>query len=1424
MQHKDGWGARRRALVWVAMSWLMVLGMHAQGVSTTTVQGTLYLANGQPGSGTLLVKWPAFTTAAGQAITAGSTTVQVPADGFVSISLAPNQGATPAGEYYTAVYYLSDGSSNTEYWIVPSVPQATIAQVRAQVMPSAQAVQAASKAYVDQSISQLTQSLLTASGGTLSGPLYLNSDPSQPLQAADKHYVDTLFAEAVPLTGATLTGPLTATRLGASWQVDQFAGADFGARLQACVNALAPAYGGICDARNFTGSQTISANVTLSTANTTVLLPCATISTASQIVVPAGIRNVSLRGCALRGGSQASGAVGGTVFAYSGSAAMLQVGDPSYAVDTPGFHIDNAVINTTAATSAAAQALAAYRAQELDIESLYLQGNANQTAITLDGTGNYTGGTFLDNQIDGYLTAVNAIGHQAANPATTDWLNASTFVRLHIDCPTSSGSPMAGTTGINLQQGDGNTFTGGDVEGCATALHLGANAQNNTIVGLRNENSSRQIVADAGSAYNNWITGGTMFTGQLVDNGTRNSFLDTFHRSFNALNGDWYGSQQDATLTNHFRLGIGAGNERGLLNRYQTDAGYRWTMGLSDATAGEQFYQVLDELNGVYRLSIGQYNSGQSSTNNQTVLNSAGTGAVVLNGSNGSGTGGVIFGSGGAAETTVATVDKAGNAQFNGALQVGGTSQSTGTMTVRNNADAEVDYYLWPGLTASQKGSFTYKDWNGASQWYMVKDASNNWALNSAIGGLDSFKAYQSTNSGDTYIDASNPTGVVRVNYETGSGGGFKVYGGNSSTLYASFTGASSIAFPGLAAGSGHNCLQIDTSGYVTNTGSACGSGSGGSASVSSSTSGYIAYYTANGTSLGGVSSVPLNAGGTGATTATQALANLGALPTAGGTLTGPLNGTSAVWNGPVTTEGLATWCATTPCPELDTYDNPQQPGGGYTGANFAYKAFTQAASSTGYEGFSTHHVHIDADQGGAYNYNGSTGVKTDYIAELQTAAMRTVGQHWLTQGTMGCFGGGDCAPSGMELELYGGVIADGDEGAEAYRGQLDQGTYLFTGAVSGVSGNVLTISSPVNASTLGEQRSLIDTSSTYTSGSISGVSGLTFSGSNTAWTSYIPAGSKATICFDWLTSAGNPKMCFQGTVNSNTSWTMDTYYFEGTNAMTSWPFGVSTGAYHMYRGSMVTQVGLPLGSTVTVANGAAFTPGVSTVEEEISPTQNFVGARIVLNKSVGLPLNTEAGVYVVNASPTGLPITNAYSVDGNFSRAAYYFGTGSLQSVVMTQSDPTVALLYDSVVNANSVTVLRLYDQSGNTRTLAFNRATNQLSFSNGFYINLASGAVGNAGWSVSAAGAASFSSVQAPGMAIRSGSWSISAGTSTAVTFSPAFTTTPTSCAVTPTGDPTAVGAIWYSGLSTTGMTVNVHTSGTIGGTYQCDVSNAN
>jgi len=589
------------------------------------------------------------------------------------------------------------------------------------------------------------------------------------------------------LSGASLNasvsafaGELTGKQLGGLYQVDQFAGSDIGVKLAACIAGLSTTYGGVCDARNFAGTVTMASTVTVSTANTTILLPCATISTAGQIVVPAGVRNVTLKGCGLRGASAASGSQGGTVLLYSGSGAAVEVGDPTYAVDTMGFHLDDLAINVTGSGSAATQGLVAYRTQEMDLESIYFLGSSNQTGMVLDGTGNYTGGTYYDLNFNGFQTAVNAIGHQAANAATTDWMNASTFVRLHIDCPTSGGSPVAGTYGINLQQGDGNTFTGGDVEGCSTALHLGANAQNNTVVGLRNENSTSQVVADTGSSYNSWITGGTMFTGALTDNGTRNSFLDSFHRTFNGIKGDWYQSQQDATVTNHLRLGTGAGNERGLLNEVQTDFGYRWIEGYTDATAGEQFWQVQDVLNNVNRISVGQYNNGSSNTNNQTVINAAGTGAVVLNGSNNAGSGGVVFGSGGATESTVATVDSSGDANFLGTLQVGGTSTLVGSATVKNQADAEIDATLWAGKTVSQKESFIYKDWNGNSQWYMVKDSGNNWELNSAIDATDHFKAYQ---NGETMLN-SNGTGYVSVNREANSGtGGLVVFSGGASPV-----------------------------------------------------------------------------------------------------------------------------------------------------------------------------------------------------------------------------------------------------------------------------------------------------------------------------------------------------------------------------------------------------------------------------------------------------------------------------------------------------------------------------------------------------------------------------------------------------------------------------------------------------------------
>jgi hypothetical protein len=744
--------------------------------------------------------------------------------------------------------------------------------------------------------------LTDASGNLIWTRPYMFTTP-----AANLNTPLTVLPPAVP--GLNSGSILDAKQIGGVYQVDQFSGSDIGVKIANCLSGLNQTYGGTCDARNFVGTLSMASNLTISTTNAVIYLPCATISTASQIIVLAAVRNVVLHGCSLRGISTASGSQGGTVLLYSGPSNAVQVGDTTYAQNTMGFKMDNVAINTTGSTSAAT-GFYAYRAQELRLESSYFLGNQNQTGMTIDGTGNYAGGTFEDLEFTGFGQAINGTGHLISNAATTDWMNASTFIRVHIDCPESYGNPISGIYGINLQAGDGNTFIGGDVEGCGTMFHLGSHAQNNTILGLRNEVSTIQYQADSGSQFNSVINGGTFFTGDLIDNGSRNNFEDAFHRASNGMKGDWYGSQQDVTIEDHQRLGIGVGNERGRLTEVQTDYGYRWIYGLGDGTSGMQMYYVQDLLNSVYRLSIGQYlsangnsvvgvslnnggtytsstpptitfsggggtgaagtavmygsgtswyvlsvtmtNNGSGytsaptvtftgpnqtkapnavaeitlsgSTNNQTVLNAAGTGAIVLNGSNNSGTGGVIFGSGGPSETTVGLIDGHGNATFQGTLTVAGETVFQTSAEVRNGVDSESDFSLWSGLTTAQKESLTYKDWNGSSQWYMEKDQYNNWVLNSAVDNLDHFKAYQ---NGDDYIDAASGA-TVRVNYESGSGSGFAVYGGNSSTLYFSLTAANSVKIPGLAASSGHNCLQIDNSGWVTNTGSACGSGSTG--------------------------------------------------------------------------------------------------------------------------------------------------------------------------------------------------------------------------------------------------------------------------------------------------------------------------------------------------------------------------------------------------------------------------------------------------------------------------------------------------------------------------------------------------------------------------------------------------------------------
>jgi hypothetical protein len=186
-------------LLWLVLA-LGIEHHAAAQVSTTTVSDAVYQADGTPAVGTVLVSWPAFTTVAGQSVPKGSTSVTLGAGGVLTISLAPNASATPAGTYYTVVYHLNDGSTSREYWVVPvnSAP-VKLTAVRNTVLPTSVAMQTVSKQYVDQAIARATLTgavpedaspYVQKTGDTMTGALVLPGDPTSGLQAATKSYVD----------------------------------------------------------------------------------------------------------------------------------------------------------------------------------------------------------------------------------------------------------------------------------------------------------------------------------------------------------------------------------------------------------------------------------------------------------------------------------------------------------------------------------------------------------------------------------------------------------------------------------------------------------------------------------------------------------------------------------------------------------------------------------------------------------------------------------------------------------------------------------------------------------------------------------------------------------------------------------------------------------------------------------------------------------------------------------------------------------------------------------------------------------------------------------------------------------------------------------------------------------------------------------
>jgi len=67
------------------------------GAPTTTVTDTVYLADGTPAAGNLIISWPAFVTGGGTAVAAGTTNVALGTKGSLSVELGAERGSYAGG-------------------------------------------------------------------------------------------------------------------------------------------------------------------------------------------------------------------------------------------------------------------------------------------------------------------------------------------------------------------------------------------------------------------------------------------------------------------------------------------------------------------------------------------------------------------------------------------------------------------------------------------------------------------------------------------------------------------------------------------------------------------------------------------------------------------------------------------------------------------------------------------------------------------------------------------------------------------------------------------------------------------------------------------------------------------------------------------------------------------------------------------------------------------------------------------------------------------------------------------------------------------------------------------------------------------------------------------------------------------------------
>jgi hypothetical protein len=250
----------------IAMMAMMSAGSAmAAGPAKTTVQDTVYRADGSVAQGTLLISWPAFTSAAGDAVAAGSMNVKIAASGAVSIALVPNTGSMPASSYKVTLR-TNDGVVSEEYWTVPATGTTTIGAIRSKVLPGVVAQQFVARDYLDTKLAQLQSSGPSDSvllSGSYTDPAWLTSlsaakitgalpEQTIPATIAHKDLANTWTASQTDGALHTFNAGIASTSINGRVNAFLATGADFGAKVNAAI-AAAPS-GAVIDGTQFNGT------------------------------------------------------------------------------------------------------------------------------------------------------------------------------------------------------------------------------------------------------------------------------------------------------------------------------------------------------------------------------------------------------------------------------------------------------------------------------------------------------------------------------------------------------------------------------------------------------------------------------------------------------------------------------------------------------------------------------------------------------------------------------------------------------------------------------------------------------------------------------------------------------------------------------------------------------------------------------------------------------------------------------------------------------------------------------------------------------------------------------------------------------------------------------------------------------------------